>query len=510
MWYAMPMTREKTSKRALVAFLAVLGACATPPSGPTSPQAPQAPLTKERPSEPPAVPAASQKLLAILDSGTADEQLAAVKRAAEAPQEGLVPALVHVLSLDVDTHPIQHHAYACDALGTLAEQQPGAIPPEAVRAVTLAVFFSNELGQSLRPDCGLAVQQIGESAVPELLAIFEGKREDVQTLLAKYDQHTSYPPNHAKLIAASSLAKLRASDAVPFFVAFLRGPHTPPSGLKDRKAVDWRLREGHVMSEVILGLGEIGGSEQVEILRETLRGQRVHDEWTEVTDWAVELELRQNAATALNALGDRTSTDLLLDLANTGRLEGMEKRFAMLEGQTPWAVSELQRYQFNWMSVRSAALLSDGTDLARFEAVIAANTSKRPELAKKMESFLPSVQLAARCAKEANNDAAAICYADELGNANPEIQAKAAWELGRLPPASALPVIETTLASASLEVREILTFHLYRMPNAGTVAVIDALLDDAPSENSTAHRLDRARLRLLRAWTVNHVEPKRP
>jgi HEAT repeat protein len=448
------------------------------------------------------------KMLEILAKTDKNEvKLGIIQSFGHMPTAEMVTPLLNVLKLDVDSNPIQLHDYACEVLGTLAQQDPAAMTPEAIKQITLSVFFGNMTGQSLDLACGLAIQQIGKPAVPELLAIFHGKRPDVQKLMMKYDTPKSaFPQNSPQLIAAKRLASMRATEAREPLIAWLSGKHEAPSDVTDQKAVDWRMKESQVMSEVLRGLGDLGGEGQVELLRDTVKGQRINeDAWSDVTDWKVELQLRQDAGFALNALGDRASTGILLEMADKGVINDMEKLFAQDEanGNPP---KHEQRYQFNWMTLRSAAMLSTGDDIDKFQAIVSKNAEKYPALSKKMNDFIPVVQLAADCNKADGDAGKAKCYAAKLVDIKPEMREKAAWELGRLPAAVARPVVLENLGSDFLDTREILTFDLYRMPDKSTIAAIDKLLEAEKSKGGADYRLDRYRLRLLKAWLANNAK----
>lgn len=448
------------------------------------------------------------KMLEILQRTDKDEvKLGIVQAFGHMPTPEMVPPLLGVLQLDVDSNPINLHAYTCEVLGNLAAQTPEAITPEAMQQITLAVFYGNMTGQSLDLECGLALQQIGAPAVPELLKIFAGEREDVQKLMLKYDSPKSaFPQNSPKLIAAKRLASLRSTEAIEPFMTWLAGKHEAPDDVDGQKAVDWRMKEGQVMSEVLRGLGDIHGEQQVSLLRETVEGKRINDDdWSDVTDWKVELQLRQDAGFALNALGDRESIPLLLTQAENGVINDMEKLFAQDEanGNPP---NHAQRYQFNWMTLRTAAMLSTGADIDKFQAIVTKNAEKYPELSKKMGESIPVVQLAAECHDKPDDKQKATCFAAKLADNSPDIREKAAWELGRLPADAARPAILGALDTDFLDTRETLTFNLYRMPDASVVEAIDGLIAKERNKGGADYRLDRYRLKLLRAWLKNNTK----
>lgn len=443
------------------------------------------------------------KMLEILKSTDKnDVKVGIIQAFGYMPTKEMVPPLIEILKLDVDTNPIQLHAYACEVLGNLAVEDKSAINDAALQQITLAVFYGNMAGQSLDSQCGLAIQQIGEPAIPELIKVFKGEREDVQKLMMKYDSpKASFPRNRPKLIAAKRLGSLRASSAVEPFLGFLGEEKKAPDTLEGQKAVDWRVTEGQITSEVLRSLGDIGGDKQAEMLIDVLEGEYIETEWDEITAWSEELQFRQDAGFALNALGHRPAVKNLLNMADNGVLVDMEKRFAMVEasGEKP---SEVQRYQFNWMSFRTAAMLSDGSDVDAFESLTQKTSKKYPDLGAKMGEFLPAVKLAAECMEKGDDAAKAKCFAAKLVDNMPAIREKAAFELGRLPVDVARPIILENLDTDFLDTREILAFNLYRMPDTKVVEKINQILEEEANKGGE-YKLDHYRLKLLRAYAKN-------
>ena len=162
-------------------------------------------------------------------------------------------------------------------------------------------------------------------------------------------------------------------------------------------------------------------------------------------------------------------------------------------------VKEIERYQFNWMTMRSAAMLSDGSDLDAFKKTIAKN-AKFKDLVKKMESLLPLVELAAACT---GDDAAkAKCFGEKLKDNNPDIREKAAWELTRLAPDAARPVILANLETQFLDTRNILAGGVYQMRGADAAKTVQTILDK--KESGPDFKNSAVRLRLLKAFVTNN------
>jgi HEAT repeat protein len=326
--------------------------------------------------------------------------------------------------------------------------------------------------------------------------------------MLRYDtgENAQFPQNTPQLISAKRLTSLRAKEAIDPFFEELKSKKEAPDSLKGPKAVAWRQKEGMITSEVIMGLGDLGAQKAVEFLREVAQGKYINDDvWTDITDYQVELQFRQDAGFALNRIGDRESIDVLLDVAENAVINDLEKLAARAEaGGNPMPAKA--RYQLNWMSLRSAAMLSDGSDEAKFDAVIQKTSKEFPDLGKEMAKFIPAVKLAAECNGKGDDAAKAKCFGAKLKDNRPEIREKAAWELGRLPKAAALPVILANLGNDFLDTRETLTFDLYRMPDKSSVKTIDEILTKEEGKGGPDYRLDHYRLQLLRAFLLNNAK----
>jgi HEAT repeat protein len=414
------------------------------------------------------------------------------------PDGQSVKPAVEILKLDVDNHPIALHAFACELLGNIAQREPDALDVQARRTLVYSVFLANERGQNVGRECGLAVQQAGASMVEPLLELFRGENEQVTRLLMAYNRPDTFafPANHARLVAAVRLTGLRAKEAVAPFMEDLSKPKAAPSDVSGNHAVQWRMREGQLTDELIMGLGDIGDPAARPILEQVLLGQR-NDAWDDITDGLVELQLRQNAAFALNRLGDRAALPALMRMARDGVIIDLERRAAMLQ-QRGQPVSMLERYQFNWMVAQAYAGLATGAQKADFEKLI--NDTKEEDLKKKYQSFLVMFDVEGECAARGEAPARAACYGEKLKDENELVREKAAYELMRLPAEHAGPVLVDNLSTTKLETRELITLGLYRAPAASAVAKIAEILQRESGRSGPEFRLDHSRLRMLRAW----------
>jgi len=419
------------------------------------------------------------------------------------PSPKLVGPLTEILKLDVDNSPIALHSYSCDVLGEIALAHPDAMTDDIVKQLTLAMFYGNNAGQTVDRECGLAVQKLGPKAVPELISIFKLEREDVQNLMLKYDTASApFPQNHPKLIAAKRLASLRAKEAAPVLIADLAGKKAAPSTVSGQQAVNWRLKEGQSTSEIIYALGDIGDPSAGPVLKEILNN-KIAERWDDITDGMIELQLRQDAASALNRLGDRSALPDLLKEAKDGVVIDFERRAAMLE-QRGQAVKEIERYQFNWMVGAEYAFLATGAEKATFEKLIEDTKKKYPDLAAKMGEYLVAFDLQAECSAKGDEGEQAKCYAAKVTDDNTIIRSKAAWELSRLKGDAARAALIEAIGTSHLDTRETVTFGMYRNPGKELLPRLAELIKEQTGANAIERRLDRFRLELLDGWLKSH------
>ena len=422
------------------------------------------------------------------------------------PDEQMVEPLVKILQLDADNNPIKLHAFACEALGELAQQKPQAFDEGAARALVRAAWLSNNTRQNVFRECGLAIQQLGEPAVPVLLGIYAGENAEVQKLMMSY----GFPQNQPKLMAAQRLNSLRAAGAADTLVADLMGTKAAPSDInKTPAAVDWRVQANRNIQETQYALAGIASVHKGKreaargALEAVLTGER-NEGWDDITDGLMELQYRMDAAQALNRLGDRAALPALLQMIDKGVVIDYERRAAML-AQQGQPVSEAERYRFNVSAAEAYANLATGDKLGDYNAVVAA--TKSDDLKKEYQKLAPAIRLAKTCEAKGEAAAQAACYAASLDDGDDLLRIKAAWEVGRLPMEVAAPLLIEHLGTENLEVREILTFHLYKegIPAKEALAAVDRILEASANESEPAHKLDRFRLQLLRAYLQNRA-----
>jgi HEAT repeat protein len=445
-------------------------------------------------------------MLELYKSTRADDTRLAILRGFQhMPDKRMVDPLVETLDLSVDNHQIALHSYSCEILGDIAQDNPDAFEESAQRALVRARFLSNKTGQSVEKECSLAIQQLGEPAVPILVETFKGENEQVNQLLMKYrNDSAKYPPNRAKVGAIASLTAMRADKAVDLYLDDLDRERERPSTMPRKFLRSWWTKEAEALDKMILGVGDLGADKAKGLLGDVLTG-KMNDKWSEVLDYQSEMQLRQDAAFALVRLGAREATDVMMKMAEGGVIKGLERRARALEQKEDMEpMSPVDRYQFNWMVAKAYSYLATGEELEAMKSLINAQPDEREELREKLKDFLPAIKLAKKCLAEDSADAKASCFGDAIDADKETKRKKAAWELMWLPQEAAAPVIVENLSTDDLGTREILEQALYRNPSEAAIDEIDKLLEEEADETSEGYQRDRNRLKLLRAWLENH------
>ncbi len=442
------------------------------------------------------------ELLKVLGStSNVDSKVGILQAIGKMPDPRSVKPLIDIIKLDVDNNPIKVHSYACDVLGDIALKNPEAFDSAAIKQLTLSVFFGTTGGRSLDQACGVAIQKLGKPAINELVATFKGEREDIKKLLLKYDTPKEpFPSNSPKLIAAKRLTSLRAPEAVDLFIADLNSVKGAPKTLKGNPAVHYRVKEGAITSEIIRSLGDLRSQKASTLLADVVAGKYVTDQWDEITDGRVEMQLRQEAGYALNQIGDRSKDKILLKMADEGVVNDMEKRWMIAAKSGP--VKDVLRYQFNWMMAYSYAMLNDGSGEESLKKLIDKNAKKYPGLSKKMSIYLPVLALAKTCGAKKDDAGKAACYSEKLKDPSAEIREKAVWEIARLNPDVARKTLLANWNTKFLDTREIITSSLYAFGNKAVADAATKILSDEKSKTTKGYKLSHLRLVLLHAYSI--------
>lgn len=435
------------------------------------------------------------KMIATLEAtdDTATKQ-GIMRGFAQMPDKQMVQALTRVLALDADNNPIALHAYACEILGTIAEQDPSAISEPTRQAMVRGIFLSNMKKQNVAKECGLAVQKVGAAAIPDLIKVFRGERQDIVRLMLTYD----LPINFAKGVATNSLTGLQAPEAPALFSEEIAKAKEIPKLLKGNAAVSWAQTEGRAHSEMLRGLGDLGDPKALDVLGKVLMGEK-NKELASIMDFAIETQLRQDAATAIRSIGDRSASAVLLKAAQTAVINDLEK----LAKQNP-TMAPGRRFTFQLTTARAYANLAGADGMDGLKKLSEGSKSKFFRAYMASLSVMP--QLYAECNGKGADAEKAKCYVEKLKDKNDMIREKAAFELRRLPSAAAAPALAGALSIPFLDTREFLEVGIYRHPSKEAIAAIDKLLEDESGLTDVQHKVDHHRLKLLRAWLKHKVK----
>ncbi len=420
------------------------------------------------------------------------------------PDPAMVAPLVDILGLDPDNNPIALHAYACEVLGEVAQEKPQAFDDDARKALVRGVFLANMKSQDVSFECSLAVQQLGEPAVPLLINTWKGEFEPVQKLMMQY----KFAMNRPKGVATTRLTTLQAKEAGPLFLEDIQTKkELPKSAITSRnKAISWLTMEGQTVSEEILGLGDLGHAPAKDALVRGMTGE-LDDEWEEIKN-AVGLllivQLRQNSALALNRLGDRSAAPEILKAASNldafPDLIANAKAVAKQNNTDLPAVEEL--YSYNVVTAQAYANLGGPKAKGPYKEFL--DGLEDAKMKKAFAKFMPALDVAVECAAKGSPKAQGDCYKGKLSSDDPVVREKAIYEITRLPSEVAAPILAEAITTKKLNTREIVTFGLYRHPSKAAADNIAELLEKEKDRTSKAHKLDRRRLQYLHAWLRNN------
>lgn len=437
------------------------------------------------------------KLLETTDNN--DTKQGILRGMASMPDEQMVPSLIKVLQLDSDNNPIALHSYACDILGDIAQEKPQVFDEAAIKELTRGIFLSNTMRQDVSKECGMALQKLGAPAVPELLKIFRGEREDLKLLMSTY----KFPLNRPAGVVATRLTGLRAAEAGQPFIDALNAEAKIPENLRSQEdQIGWIQTQVQVFHEIVLGLGDIGVKEAIPTLTKILLGEKNKD-YSSLLDYTTETQLRQDAADALNRIGDRASAEALLKAAKDGVIEDLEK-IAKAQEAKGEPVPANQRYSFNITSAKAFANLAGADGEAGINSLIAA--AKNEDLKKELGNFLPMTATFKECDAKGDDKAKAACYGTKLKDQNALVREKAVFELSRLPGEAAAPVLNENVGTTFMDTRELILWALYRHPNKDAITKIEAVLKSEEGQRDKSARLAAYLQNLLLAWLKNNAK----
>lgn len=420
------------------------------------------------------------------------------------PEPEAIEKAEEVFELDVDNYPIDLHRAACEFVGGLAVEHPDALTEDLKRKLVYARFLASEDGRTTSEACGLAIQTVGPAIVPYLIELFEGENEDVQRLLMTYDDPNAgehFPQNNSKHTAAEHLSALRAADAVELFVDELESTVEGPD-LDGERLHNWRATEVRTINEMVRGLGDIGDPAARPVLEATVQGE-TFSEWEEVIDGTTGFQMLQDTARSLARLGDREARPTLMEMTGADIIPGMAARFAAMEraaeeDDSVNPVPLIEQLRPQWLAAKAFTLLGEAGDREEFESLV--EDIEDEELTEKLDSFVVAFDVMDDCEEVDDADEQAQCFGGFLEADEEHARQKAVYELSRMPPEAAGPVVAQALDTRDLDLRESLTFAAYRVPSPELADAIEEILDAESARSGSEYERDHRRLRMLRGW----------
>ncbi len=306
---------------------------------------------------------------------------------------------------------------ATDALlGFLSPETPAPLARTAVSALgalrdgkaapRLVVMLYEERGDvTFYDEARFALIQIGEPAVAILTQTIERKNDQVEKV--KLASGKPLPEGAVEARAGSVLGAMRAKAAEPVLIATLAKLYAKYKTAKDDNMA------GAVV-ELAYALGYLGTPEAAKALHPL----------AEDTDLAI----RVAACEALTASGDTSALPVLVKATQTG---GDDARRAAIVAVTR---------------------LGDASHLATF-----ATLAKDEQLAASVQDDKVRLEAAAQC----NSDP--TCWRGKLGDANPRVRERAAYQLGWAGDKSAKDVLTKSAEDSVPEVRFASVLSLERL-----------------------------------------------
>ncbi len=428
-----------------------------------------------------------------------DRRVGILNGLAAMPDVQALDAAVEVLDLDVDNYPIDLHRAACTLVGEVALEDPEAITDEAREKIIYARFLGDERGRHTSEQCGLAIQQIGPSMVPQLIELFNGDNDDVQGLLMTYDSPADgehFPQNQSRQRAVEHLSSLRAPEAVELFSEYIQTTVEVPQNLDSNEQKSaWGGTERRVLNEMIRGLGNIGEHEARPVIEGVLSRETLGEHWGAIVGVPEAFQYQQNSARALADLGDREARSALLEV------EVQSEWVNHLQGQE---VAATEIFRPAWLGAQSFTYLGLAEDRGRFDEF--AGQIGDDDLKEMVEGFASAFDVMDECEEVEDDGEKASCFAGFIDSDDTHQAIKAAFEVARLPAEVAGPVIAEAIKTDDLNARQKITVVAYRVPTAELLANVEELIDAGEGSSDDAVRADRRRLQMLHAWLHHHVE----
>jgi HEAT repeat protein len=342
-------------------------------------------------------------LLRLAGSNDDKTKEAAVRALGDVGDPRAVDALIAIA--DGEKQPFIRKM-AIEALGKLGD--PKAVP------VLVKDLYVEVPGISFYYEARFSLLQIGEAAIPELIATMQRKNQGVESIRIGTDQ-AELAEGAIEAKAAFVLGSLRAKQAEDLVIASLDKYYK--RFLKRNSEPVFASVPGAVM-ELAYALGNLGTAKAVKALA-PIAADKGEDG----------PNMRLAACEALTTLGDASATKVLFAPAKSGALD------------------------LRMPAILAISRLGGGDDLAAFDAL-----GKGDEAAGKVVQA-ERVRLVA--AKECKHDVA--CWKGKLADADAKVRERAAWQLGWMNAKDAIPELLKTAEDSDVMVRMAASIALGRV-----------------------------------------------
>jgi HEAT repeat protein len=348
----------------------------------------------------PLIKALENKKIPIRSRANVVKQEAMLSLAKFGKNPKVVDALVTVLQRSANDQDFFLNKVAAIQLGNIGD-------PKAVPGLIMGLYMTGR-GADIFQECRVSLAQMGDAAVDPLLELFQDKNVAVNEM-AKKLEFDKYTPGVVPAKAAYVLGDLRPKRALPVLLARLKEKAKDP--------------KNNMRISILVTLGQFGDPSVIPDVTAILNDAT-----------ATDLE-RGKAAEALNFIGDRKSLAPLFACVGNAK--------------APPNVRVACGFAF--------ASLGTDADIPRFEALATKEGYDEFKMA------LVRLKLAKECKADAACWGKVFSQTGKKDDAQHQML-KAAYELGRIDRAQALPVLLANLGKTDqLEIEQALLFSISRL-----------------------------------------------